>query len=145
MAPRATEWTTMLRDFLRSGLSFVVTLFLIPALVAASWFAFFLFHDDIRAWWHRAPFDSSRWQAARGADHTDYRRQGMVDDVLRRGMLIGKSKREVLELLGPADQEELGDHLEMTYFLGSRGMSLQWLAIDFGADGTVRQAYIHRD
>jgi hypothetical protein len=56
----------------------------------------------------RAQFDSTRWRECRERDGCYDIRSRMTDDLIGRGILLGKSSAEVVALLGPPDAESHG-------------------------------------
>ena len=98
-------------------------------LVLAAWSVFF------------APqrFDRSRWLAAEPAS-TD--RSAMVDDLLRRYRLIGRTQQQVIELLGPPTRTARWEGWELVYRLGpgagwSAGIGDEWLLFDVVGERVV--------
>lgn len=103
----------------------------------------------------RRGFDAEQWRTAGGrvmsADDLQLLRQEMVEDLLARRLLDGRSTDEVRELLGAPDWEgprHDGPGSSWTYFLGG-GRSLmsfdsEWLTIDYDAAGRVTAAVVHR-
>jgi hypothetical protein len=76
----------------------------------------------------------------------------MVDDLVSSGMLFGRTKSEVVELLGfPRDKTfPLGPvACEINYYLGPArgfcGIGSEWLYISFGRDGKVDQYWLRSD
>jgi hypothetical protein len=106
-----------------------------------------LYGHDAHTWLYESPFDSARWKAARGAGPGDKRRYGMVDDVLRnKQQFVGLSAAQVRDVFGEPTQEGNGlDDRDLLYSLGSRGWSLEWLAVDIGDDGCVEDLHIESD
>lgn len=83
-------------------------------------------------------FDSSRWRAA-----DESGRGRMVHDLVRRGVLTGKTRTEVLQALGPPDSGEVGDEWDYEFIRSDYPRSLpfgDWpevLVVRFGPDRSV--------
>jgi hypothetical protein len=69
---------------------------------------------DIREYFNRIPFDSPAWKDAENREVGDYVRLRMVDDLLRRPM-IGMSKGEIDDLLGPPTQTSYFANYDYVY------------------------------
>ena len=94
------------------------------------------------------PFDADRWQ--RGDSR---QRARMVADLRFSGILLGKSRNEVVELLGPPDRE-YGSGLEYDYIHGDLLSQLldlpfanwrQWVWIEFDEESGQVQRVEMRD
>jgi hypothetical protein len=116
-------------------------------LVLCAGYGWLFYDDDIQVWWHRAPFEQAEWQAARNPALGEYRRLGMVDDVLaNKHRFVGLAGGQLRDLLGPPDQEgRSDDEHDLLYTLGVRGFSIEWLVVDIGHDGRVVDLFIVRD
>lgn len=83
------------------------------------------------------PFDKRAWM---NADLTGRARADMLRDFLKRHPLKGKTRREVVSLLGEPDRTDKWRSAEMIYVLGNDGSFLpidhEWLLIDL--DGRQR-------
>jgi hypothetical protein len=95
---------------------------------------------------HRLAFDSAVWKARTADDGTDWpTRLRMADDLLACGVLDGKTRPQVLALLG---RDDSGDEVRSSlwYLLGRGrdflGFDRESLVIRFGADGQVVNARI---
>lgn len=130
-----------------------------PVLVWACLFAFVLSMDqcnrlDLPYHGEPIPFDAKAWRDAYPSVRSP--RLRMLDDLIASHTLIGKTKAEVISLLGPdrldasAPSEETRDRLrawDMRITVGSRNLSRGWFdpfSIDFsyvvmrfGKDGRV--------
>ena len=86
-------------------------------------------------------FDASKWQAVQRSD--DYTRESMVGSLFWRGVLDGKTQREVLQLLGPDCECGYFKDWDLVYWLGPERswMSLdsEWLVIRFDEAGRVSE------
>lgn len=99
---------------------------------------------------HRTSFEAAAWRANEGRGGVWPARLRMVDDLLaREGGLRGLHRTEVERLLGPPDESGSFPEWDASYHLGpERGwfrIDSEWLAIRYGADGTVSEARILRD
>ena len=76
-------------------------------------------------------FDQAAWKKA---DLTGRARADMLDDLLTRHPLKGKTRSEVVELLGQPTPTDKWDGTEMIYVLGNDGSYMpidnEWLLID---------------
>lgn len=104
--------------------------------------------------YHRRDFDAALWRDETLVDHDVMwpPRLCMVDDLLASGRLIGLTREEVVELLGPP--EEPGFPLgavdcDVFYHLGpERGflsIDSEWLFLALDQQGRVHRAWIYRD
>ncbi len=95
------------------------------------------------------PFDPVKWQAI--ALGEDDRRYPMVDDLLESGILLNRTRREVLGLLGQpsATLQEAMRSPQWRYRLGTGfgtvGVKHKWLVVEFGDHNTVTQAIVIRE
>jgi hypothetical protein len=129
--------------------------------VAVMW----LFLDGhVDNWMHQRSFDAALWKAdiwdkttkryVYGGDWPP--RLCMVDGLMASKRLLGMTKGEVVELLGPADQQTdvVGNRQRsiaprFTYYLGpERGfirIDSETLILEFDANGKVTRQFIYRD
>jgi hypothetical protein len=97
---------------------------------------------------HYQTFNDELWKKQSSSAH-DVKwpaRLRMVDDLLASGRLIGMSKNQVIELLGPPDgTQDAG----VSYYLGPErgpfGIDSETLIIEFGEDAIFCGQKIHRD
>lgn len=94
-------------------------------------------------------FDAQRWQDRTRAYSRDAVRGCMVDDLLRRRLLEGRTRDEVVALLGePRRTTFFGDH-DLVYWLGPERSLLsvdsEWLLLRLGADGRVAEIRLATD
>jgi hypothetical protein len=94
------------------------------------------------------PFDRVVWDA-RAQDLEDFRRHRMADWLIRERQLIGKSRAELISLLGePTATSHFRDY-DLVYILGNeRGwisIDSEWLLIKLDGAGRVSVAEIGRD
>lgn len=94
---------------------------------------------------NRLPFDSAKWKAG----NEDEIRIRMVDSLLRKFEFTGKSRTEVVYILGEPDKTGYFRDYDMVYRLGmERGfisIDSEWLVIRLDADGLVKEYGIARD
>ncbi len=94
------------------------------------------------------PFDADAWSRA-GANHDSNIRLQMVDDILQRDLLEGKTPNEILALLGDPSPDNYFKNLgyEFMYRLGGSGFIIKgpsYLAIAID-DGQFVSAKVLRD
>jgi hypothetical protein len=89
-------------------------------------------------------FDAQVWKAQRGTDalQDENPRAAMVSELKREHLVPGKTRDDVLELLGPPDFEEGGVDF---YELGRStwGISFERLALEYAGDELV-EAFVTR-
>jgi hypothetical protein len=88
-------------------------------------------------------FEPDRWRA--DIDAREGARLRMARRLMWDGTLIGKSRPELVELLGePQPPGSLGpDHL--VYWLALHGDRSDWLVLRMGPDGRVAEARVNRE
>jgi hypothetical protein len=91
-------------------------------------------------------FDRARWDALADVAHDPwFRRQRMADALLADEALVGRTRAEIVALLGEPDYDGEG----MTYALGRArgidGFGDDLLRLSFDADGRVAQAHVGDD
>jgi len=109
--------------------------------------------DALKERRRRLPFDSAAWKTSLSVlgdmGDTAPIRLRMVDDLLRRQALVGKSREELTALLGTPPKTNYFQDYQLVYWLGpERGfMSIdsEWLAVRLGSDDRVSEARIVRD
>lgn len=73
----------------------------------------------------------------------------MVDDLLRRDLLLRRSRAEVVDLLGEPRPTGYTWDFDLVYWLGPEGglagVDSEWLGLSFGPDGRVREARVVTD
>lgn len=89
-------------------------------------------------------FNQNRW-----LNHAD-KRVHMVDDLLQKYKLIGKSNEEITQLLGAPTETRSGEEGVITlYYLGTeRGfipIDSEQLVLQFDRDGKVMEYTVHKD
>jgi hypothetical protein len=100
-----------------------------------------------RHWSPGRAFDPVAWQdEARVQEGV---RLGMADRLVARGTLLGKTRAEVLELLGEPSARGYLAASDLRYWLGpERGffsIDSEWLVVRLGADGRVNDNFIVPD
>ena len=119
----------------------------IAAILAAAMF-YFTAKQFIQASKQSSEFTSAKWQDP--TIHQTHARLEMADDIIAHRLLNGKTRDEVLALLGPEEPDRpfLDEHL--VYYLGPERNSFisidnEWLAVRFDAGGVVETYRILRD
>lgn len=94
-------------------------------------------------------FDSKSWKDPAQFDQEPFPRRTMADDLVGDRALQGKTRAEVIELLGEPTQTEYFRDWDVVYWLGpQRGflaMDSEWLVIRLDESGRVREAKITTD
>ncbi|MCC7439650.1 MAG: hypothetical protein IT211_14280 [Armatimonadetes bacterium] len=95
------------------------------------------------------PFHSETWKKV-SEDRTSNKRLAMVNDLLEQNLLNGRSRNQVLDLLGNAEPQSYFTSYgyQMMYILGDgRGLlpGPNYLAIKFDDDGHVAEAEVMQD
>ena len=120
------SWPVEVRVILLIG---VFTLFLAPSAV----FFGSLWIDDLQEYYNREPFDSVAWKSSQQF-HNESRIR-MVDNLLARHKLKGKSEEDIIALLGKPHETEHFSGWDMAYWLGpKRGflpIDSEWLVLNF--------------
>jgi len=92
-------------------------------------------------------FDSASWRDERSLH--DGTRERMADRLVGRHTLQGKTRSEVVSLLGEPPPTGYFSDWDLVYFLGpERGfwsIDSEWLVVRFGQDGRVAEFRIVRD
>ncbi len=103
--------------------------------------------DSVRDRWHRESFDAAAWRSPQS--RTNFVRIRMVDDLLRHHFLMGKTRQEVVAVLGEPDS---GGHFrdwDLVYWLGpARGfiqIDSEWLVIRLNDSKRVSQLALVTD
>lgn len=127
---------------------------LVVVLLAASPFLLFagsIAKDAVTEYSQRLPFNSADWKSP---DNSAYKspkyavRIRMVDDLFHRHKLVGMTRKQVIQLLGPSDGGDTRG-AAFSYWLGpERGfirIDSETLTIEFDAKNRVRKAHIWSD
>ncbi len=95
-------------------------------------------------------FDPEVWHDE--SRRLDRSRNAMADRMIAHGTLIGKTRDQVIEMLGPPVDREGFDrdfHSKLVYQLGpSRSLlsvDYEWLTIQLGPDGRVAECWLWED
>lgn len=93
---------------------------------------------------YTSKFNQNRW-----LNHAD-KRVHMVDDLLQKYKLIGKSNEKITQLLGAPTETRSGEEGVITlYYLGTeRGfipIDSEQLVLQFDRDGKVMEYTVHKD
>ena len=95
------------------------------------------------------PFDSEGWKAARSPCTLDSVRLRMADDLLEKHDLTGRSRADIVELLGEPDETAYFRHYDLVYHLGRErrlaGLDCEWLVIKLDSNGAAEQVAIATD
>ena len=117
------------------------------AYLAYPYISFFadLGYDAFKERLNRLPFDSAKWKAG----NEDEIRIRMVDSLLRKYEITGKSRAEVVDILGEPDKTGYFRDYDMVYRLGmERGfisIDSEWLVLKFGTNNAVTEYRIAHD
>jgi len=99
------------------------------------------------------PFDRAEWMNGTDENQMYFPRLRMADDLIDNNTLDGKTRDEVLSMLGEPMMTDVTwsprDHFGLLYHLGpERGwvsVDSEWLGIKFDTNGTVSECKIVRD
>ena len=143
----------------RIVITLVIVGLILPVVIVAAGLGYMAAVPMISQWRHQIPFDSSVWKArSRDAGMSWPTRLRMVNDLLERQKLTGRTKESLVELLGQPDSiEELRNRYHgpdaqrwnMAYHLGpERGfMSIddEWLVFQLDRSSTVARVGVITD
>lgn len=94
-------------------------------------------------------FDSKTWKDLEQTNQAPYVRRPMADELLEQRALHGKTRAEVLDMLGEPTESEYFADWDVVYWLGpQRGfmaIDSEWLVIRFDESGRVSEAKIATD
>jgi hypothetical protein len=125
-----------------------LTFFLILIVIFFVSHVWFFLGDNVREYFNRIPFDSAAWKDLAQVCSDNPVRLRMVDDLLRSHHLVGMSRAEIDDLLGPSTQTGHFGNYDYVYWLGPErsffSVDSEWLVIKL-QDGTVVDAKIARD
>jgi hypothetical protein len=126
----------MSRETRRLVVALVIT-FTAPLVAIAVW----------RLWFPGRPFDPVVWRDE--AQTISSVRSEMADRLIARGTLLGKTRAEVVELLGEPTEMGLFSDWDLVYRLGpERGfirIDYEWLLIQLDRDGRVAACRLDTD
>lgn len=116
----------------------------IPLIAWSGWAAYVLAAPWLDSYRHSVRFDSEQWKA-RSVDAGIWwpTRLRMADDLVRRRLLDGRSRREVQEMLGPRDDTAKFSDWNLVYHLGPEralfSVDSEWLVIRLGPADVVEE------
>lgn len=130
-------------------------LFIAIAILALSTGAYFAYpyisfftdmgYDVVKEWRNRMPFESAKWKAGNENDI----RIRMVDSLLRKYELNGKTRAEILALLGEPDNTGYFQDYDLVYRLraerGFISIDSEWLVFPLDTNDMVKECRIARD
>jgi hypothetical protein len=98
----------------------------------------------------RAEFDAALWRSAGNPPFDDEApRLRMADGLLKSGALLGKTRSEVGDMLGPQTTSSKFREFDLVYWLGPERsfvrIDSEWLVMNLGPDGRVENARIVTD
>ncbi len=96
------------------------------------------------------PFDAEVWRATRSEDSHDSVRLRMVDDFLATHTPVGKSREDIVVLLGEPDDTTYFSNFDLVYHLGLERDSAfpidsEWLVMRLDRNGLVTEALLVTD
>ena len=91
---------------------------------------------------NRLSFNSTTWKNTPSIHSLDSMRLRMVEDLLKTHSILGKSKEEMVALIGEPDQTEYFKTRDMVYMLGQEtdsyfAIDSQWLVLDLNESDNV--------
>lgn len=117
--------------------SHVLALTVLAITVVATW-----------TWWGTR-FDSAAWRANESRVGTGPPRIDMIDNLLARHELLGRTRPEVVALLGEPEDTDYFSNFDMVYWLGpERGfirIDSEWLVLRLGETGRVAERRVVSD
>jgi len=126
----------------------IMLVLLIPFALLATLFAQPYFDRFARCRGH-TQFDGREWNDSALVNGRTAARECMVDDLLERDVLLGKTRAEAVSLLGEPPKTNYFDEYDLVYWLGPER---SWMAIDsirlvmrIGPDGTIAEARLVTD
>ena len=98
----------------------------------------------------KATFDAAAWRDGASASmSTDAPRLRMADRLLASGALVGKTRAEVVSMLGQPAETSKFEGYDLVYWLGAErafiSVDSAWLVIGFDRSGEARQVRIVTD
>lgn len=96
---------------------------------------------------NKMPFISERWKNADSNNPADNTRQRMSGDLINKYKLLGKTRKEIINLLGESDSTNAFPDWDLKYYLGSESGTAhpQWLVIKFNENDSVADFSIARN
>jgi hypothetical protein len=83
------------------------------------------------------PFDSARWRSAKYGYEGRY---AMVESLIKEVRVVGKSRTEIVNLLGPCPDESFTDEV-CNYSLAPDGLDTRWLGLKFQDNRVVDYSF----
>jgi hypothetical protein len=100
-------------------------------------------------WKSCLPFDSLVWKESLTKESTESVRLRMINDLLRKHVLLGMHRSEVISLLGMPPSTEYFRDYDLVYWLGPErgffGIDSEWLAVKFDGEDRVTKASVVSD
>ena len=126
----------------------IMLVLLIPFALLATRFVEPYFDRFARCRGH-TQFDGRKWSDSTLVDSRTAPRDCMVDDLLERHSLVGRTRAEVVSLLGEPPKTNYFDEYDLVYWLGPERSWLAidsiWLVMRIGPDGTIAEARLVTD
>jgi hypothetical protein len=128
----------------------VIVVVALPVLACAGMLGYLLLRRPVVAYLHSAEFESTGWKTQSRDDGVMWpTRLRMVDDLLKRNLLGGRSRTQVEELLGRADDPPYFRAWDLVYYLGPErglmGIDSEWLVVRFDGSGKVAECRVVHD
>ena len=126
----------------------IMLFLLIPYALMATAFAQPYVDRIGRCWGHRG-FDRAKWTDSALVYSRTAPRECMVDNLLKRHPLVGKTRAEVVSLLGEPRKTSYFSEYDLVYWLGPErswiAIDSLWLVLRLGPDGRVTEARLVTD
>jgi len=103
-----------------------------------SFVAFMVLRPDILDYFDRSEFERSAWIKWEDNEFTQKLRWNMIDDLTKNYELIGKTKEEIIKLLGEPESEY--DN-EISYYLGLTGHGINTGSLLFSFENGIVISY----
>lgn len=100
---------------------------IVLVLIVIIFFGYVFYGYKAKDYLQRRPFVSSEWKNEEAARKPPYPRLRMVDHLLSKEKLIGKTRKEVVALLGEPKKTEYFNEYDLVYWLGPER---NWISID---------------
>ena len=110
-------------------------------LLVAAWYAVYSAPlPFVQSWWNAAGYKP---------DDSLHKRARIADQLVSSKALIGKSRQQIVQMLGEPPPSEYFHDWNMVYKLGdergSFSIDSEWLVIRFGSSGNATEAAVLRD
>lgn len=117
--------------------------------IAIVLFGYFFYGYKADGYLQRRSFASSIWKDEETARKPPYPRLRMVDDLLSNEKLIGKTRQEVIVLLGEPMKTEYFNEYDLVYWLGPErnfiSIDSEWLVMKLDSSGKVSECLLATD